>query len=110
MTSLLDSLLADTIERLIRIANPDRIVQLGRPVSGESRTDEEVLLLIIVPGCFDETRTRWDEAKRLRAALPSYPLRCNLVLFTAEQFDRFRHYPNHLIAEALRDGEVVFER
>ncbi len=41
---------------------------------------------------------------------PSVGLPIDLLLFTPEEVEQWRHTTHHVVSEALREGKVLYER
>lgn len=105
-----DELLARVVDTLVREADPLQIYLFGSRARGDARPDSDMDLLIVEPGPFDETRSRREELGRLWRALGGIPVSKDLLLYTPEEVEHCRGGRNHVIARALREGRLLYER
>ena len=42
--------------------------------------------------------------------LPSVGVPIDLLLYTPEEVEQWRHTTNHVVSEAMREGKVLYER
>lgn len=93
---------------IVREINPDTVILFGSQARGEARPDSDVDLLIVVPEPFSPQHSRRQETARLYLALRALGIAKDLLLYSREEFERFRDSPHHIIGRALREGRVVY--
>ena len=95
----------------IRVAaDPQRILLFGSQARGEARADSDVDLLVVLE------RERWahastyEEMSRLHAMIPRPNVAVDVLVFTPEEVEDYRTARNSVVARALKDGVVLYER
>lgn len=103
---LVDALRSAVLQRL----TPLLVVLFGSQARGTSNPDSDIDLLVIDDQPFSPRRSRrriiGDIRRSIRA--DSYPV--DVLLFDAAELARWRETTNHVIARALREGVVLYER
>ncbi|MFA6108505.1 MAG: nucleotidyltransferase domain-containing protein [Candidatus Latescibacterota bacterium] len=94
------------VSTIAKACNPDRILLFGSAVNGTSGPDSDLDLLVIM----DTDLPRHRRAAPLRLLFDPYPCPMDILVYTSQEVDRWRGATNHIIAEALRTGRVVYER
>lgn len=101
---------AETLEwvvsTIVRGCEPERIVLFGSVAKGAWDLDSDLDLLVIAHS--DLPRHR--RAAPLRLLFEPYPCPMDILVYTPAEVSRWRHVTNHIVAEALRTGKVVYER
>ena len=67
-------------------------------------------LLVVEDGPFADEGARGDEMVRLWDALAPFRTPTDLVVVTESEADAWGQTTNHIVARALREGVVVYER
>jgi len=99
------AVLADIVARIVRAAQPKRIILLGSAARGEMGPDSDLDLLVIKGGKFDQDRVTVAIYRALRGK--GAPV--DIVVVTPEQVERYRNTHCLVICPALRDGKVVYD-
>jgi uncharacterized protein len=101
------------LARIIRIItqeiDPRQIILFGSQARGTPHPDSDFDFLIVQDRPFT-TKTRRREMSRLWRLLAHFPISQDILIFTPEEVDEWRHSTNHVIARALREGEIIYER
>jgi predicted nucleotidyltransferase len=100
-------LLGRMVDIIVREADPLAIIQFGSYARGDARPDSDVDLLVIERRPFGPGRSRIKEAARLYRALGDRPASKDLLLYSQEEVESWRHTRNHVIAHAYREGRLL---
>jgi predicted nucleotidyltransferase len=101
---------AALVDALCRAGNPRTIVLFGSQARGESNERSDLDLLVVEEAEDWRAPTRRQEIGRLRRALPRIGCPIDLLLFTTAEMIRWRGAQNHVVAEAMERGVVLYER
>lgn len=101
-----DPLVAEVVRRLVRELDPDRIILFGSRARGEHRPHSDLDLLIIKAS--DEPPHRRDARAYRAVGVVGVPK--DLLWYTPEEVEMWSHSVNHVIATALREGRVVYDK
>jgi len=108
--SVSDDLLAQMAQVIVREVKPERIILFGSHARGEARPDSDVDLLVIEREDFGKQRSRRREASLLWRALARFPVPKDIVVYSQAEAAAWKDSPGHLVARALREGRVLYER
>jgi uncharacterized protein len=93
-----------------RAADPQLVVLFGSHARHEAREDSDIDLLIVADAQSWKSPTRRQEIGRLRRALPRVGHSIDVLLFTPSEVEQWRTARNHVIARALAEGLILYER
>jgi uncharacterized protein len=97
------ALLADIVKRIVRAAEPEKIVLFGSAARGTMGPDSDVDLLVIKGGKFNRHRVTTAIYRSL-----SGEIGVDAVVVTPEEVQQYRHTHCLVICPALREGKVVY--
>jgi uncharacterized protein len=110
MVTVSDEQLASLAQRIIDLANPRRVILFGSQATETAREGSDIDLLIVGDRPMGETGSRRREIARIRRGLPLLGIPIDILLFTPDEVERWRHTTNHVVSDALREGRVLYER
>lgn len=105
-----ESLLRQMVDVIVRERSPEAIILFGSRARGDARADSDVDLLVIEKEPFSPQRSRRKEVARMQMALRELPLSKDILLYSREEFERWRNSLNHLAGRACREGRVLHGR
>ena len=105
-----ERLLQKIVDVIVRERSPQVIILFGSRARGDARADSDVDLLIIEQEPFSPQRSRRKEVAHLQMALRRLPFSKDILLYSREEFEHWRHSFNHLIGRASREGKVLHGR
>lgn len=85
-------------------------ILFGSRARGDARADSNVDLVVVEAEPFGPDRDRGAEETRLRRALAEFHAPKDILVYSLDEADRWRSSLNHVLARALREGEVLYER
>jgi len=100
----------EMIDTIVPLASPDQIILFGSRGRDAARETSDVDLIVVVHENFGPTRSRRQELVRLLRALSRFAVPKDILLFSRDEVARWRGSLNHVIARAIREGKVVYER
>lgn len=110
MTRVDDALLERMVQVIVDEVDPEQVILFGSRARGDARTDSDVDLVIIEASPFGPDRNRRAEAARLSRALAGFRVSKDILVFSRYEVDYWRDSLNHVLARALREGKVLYER
>ncbi len=104
----------DLLHRMVRAivdeVDPEQVILFGSRARGEARDTSDIDLLVIEAEPFGPGRSRRGEMNRLYKALRSFRPPTDILVFSKEDVEYWRDSLNHVLARALREGKVLYER
>ncbi len=110
MRQVTDEVIQEMVQALVRAGDPERIVIFGSRARGEGGPGSDVDLLVIDSRPFGPTRSRREALARLYRSLQGMGVAKDILLYSADEVEYWRDSINHVLADALREGRVVYER
>jgi predicted nucleotidyltransferase len=110
MATLSNDQLASLAERIVRLVKPRQVILFGSQARGTASVGSDIDLLIVGDRPAEETWSRRQEIGRIRRGLPLIGLPIDILLFTPEEVEKWRHTTNHVVSQALREGRALYER
>lgn len=94
------------VSTIVRGCDPDRIILFGSAAHGTWGLDSDLDILVIA----DSDLPRHRRATALRLLFDPYPCPMDILVYTPQEVAAWGGATNHVVAEALRTGKVVYER
>ncbi len=91
--------------KIVELANPDRVILLGSAATGEMTADSDLDLLVVEP---QVSNTR-QESIRLRAALEDVPLPIDVIVMSRQWFDDTKNIIGGIAYPAHKYGRILYE-
>ena len=95
----------EIVRRIVEVAQPERIILFGSAARGEMMPDSDLDLLVVKSGVH-----RRHLAQQIYLNLIGVGRAVDIVVVTPEDIEHYRDAPGLVIAPALRDGKVIYER
>ncbi|MEO5351746.1 MAG: nucleotidyltransferase domain-containing protein [Magnetococcus sp. XQGC-1] len=109
MTTINDDLLAMRT-RIVETIQPQRIILFGSHARGDAQPESDVDLLVITAETYGPQNSRRKAMARLWQLLADIPVSKDIVLFSNAEVAQWCTAKNHVIARAMREGRVLYER
>lgn len=100
-------LLRQMVGVLVQTTDPESIILFGSQARGDASDSSDVDLLVIDRQPFSSTHRRQDEVTRLYLALRKFPVSTDVLLYSHDEFEQWKHSLNHVIGRAYREGKVL---
>ena len=110
MNILTETLLNEMVKVIVQETSPRRIILFGSHVQGNINPNSDVDLLIIDDKPFGPGRSRRKEMGLLWRSLARFFIPIDILLYSADEVEKWRDSKNHVIAQAMQGGRVVYER
>ena len=99
-----DNVIAEIVRRVVRVAEPDRIILFGSAARGEMGPDSDLDFLVIKSGAYDRAQLEGD----IYVAMSGVGLAADFVLVTPQQVERYKRSKSLIIYPALNEGVEVY--
>ena len=103
-------LLQQMVQTIIKEVSPETIILFGSRARGDARADSDVDLLVVETEPFSPQRSRRKEAARLYMALRDLAVSKDILLYSRDEFERWKNSLNHVVGRAHREGRVLHDR
>ena len=110
MTDLTEHVMEKMVRVIVDTVNPEQIILFGSHAKGQARPHSDVDLLIVESDPFDAKRSRRKEMAKLWRVLASFPFGKDILVYSRDEIEHWRHSLNNVIARALREGRILYER
>ena len=98
------AILADIVQRVVRAADPEKIILFGSAARGTMGPNSDLDLLVIKGGKFDRHRVTTAIYRNMSGAIG-----IDAVVVTPEEVERYRDTHCLVICPALKEGKVVYD-
>ena len=105
-----EMLLQEMVQTLVKEVSPETIILFGSRARGDARADSDVDLLVVETEPFSPQRSRRKEAARLYMALRGLAISKDILLYSRDEFERWKNSMNHVVGRAHREGRVLHGR
>ena len=96
--------------RINTAADPEQVILFGSHARGEAGPDSDVDLIVVEAEPFGPERDRFAEALRLWRTLDGFRVAADVLVYSRDEVEYWRDSLNHVLARALREGRVLYER
>ncbi len=110
MAEVTDDLLDSMVRVIVDAVDPEQVILFGSHARGDARRDSDVDLIVIEAEPFEAGRNRHDEMVRLGRALTGFRVPKDVLVFSRDEVEYWRDSINHVLARALREGRLLYER
>lgn len=97
--------LQQILERVVEVAQPEKIILFGSVVRGEMEPESDVDLLVVVRG----TVHRRDLAGKIYRNLHGVPVPVDVVVVTEDDIETFSDKIGTILHPALKEGIILYE-
>ena len=111
---------ADAIDKMVQAivaeADPEQVLLFGSRARGDHGEHSDVDLIVVEAEPFGPERSRYREMNRLRRAVRSpgvgaeIEVGVDILVYSLAEVEYWRDSINHVLARALREGRVLYER
>ena len=110
MTQVTDTLIDGMVQAIVDEVDPEQVILFGSRGRGDERKDSDVDLVVVEAEPFGPERSRHKEMVRLYHAVAGFPIAADVLVYSRDDVDFWRDSLNHVLARALREGRVLYER
>lgn len=95
--------LNEIVRRIVRAAQPERIILFGSAARGEGDAESDIDVLVV-----KQCAQRREVAGRIYRALIGVGRAVDVVVATPADVERYRNSPSMVIAPAMSEGRVIY--
>jgi len=90
--------------------NPVKAFLFGSYARGNATLDSDIDILIVEDKPFTHDNSRRNEILRIRRALSFIKHPKDVLLYSSDEIDKWKNSKNHVVAQCLSEGKVIYER
>ena len=98
------------VRAIVSAIDPDQIILFGSRARGTDRANSDVDLLIVHSKPFSADSSRHKVTVRAYQALSGMGVAKDILVYSRPEIEYWRDSLNHVVARALREGRVLYER
>ena len=110
MGQLSDAVLEQMVQKIVEEVDPEQVILFGSRARGDMRAESDVDLVVVESKPFGQDRSRRLETARLYRSLSGFGIAKDILLYSSDEVEYWRDSLNHVLARALREGRVLYER
>ena len=105
-----DALLERMVCAIVEEVDPEQIILFGSRARGDATPESDFDFIVVEAEPFGDGRSRHAEEVRLYRALAGCGIPKDVLVYSRDEAEHWRDSPNHVLARALREGKVLYER
>lgn len=110
MTQVTDAILQQMVKAIVEEVDPEQVILFGSRARGDDRENSDVDLMVVESEPFGPGRSRHGEMVKLYHALADFRVAADVLVYSQDDVAYWRDSLNHVLARALREGKVLYER
>ena len=99
-------ILRQIVDRVRKVADPQRIVLFGSQARSEARENSDFDILVVQPS----QAPRFERSAPIYAALADLPVEVEVVVYTPREIEDWSGVPQAFVTTAIREGKLLYER
>ena len=104
------ALLDRMVQAIVNEADPEQVILFGSRARGDATAESDFDLIVVEAEPFGAGRSRHAEEVRLYRVLAGCGVSKDVLVYSRDEADHWRDSLNHVLARALREGKVLYER
>lgn len=110
MSPDIEKLIEEMTAIIVREVDPKQVILFGSQARGTARPESDLDFLIVQDHPFVPGQTRRKQMGRIWRLLARFPISQDILVYTPDEVEEWKQSKNHVIARALREGRLVYER
>ena len=95
---------------IVREIDPKQVILFGSQAKGAARPASDIDFLVVQDHPFVPGHTRRQQMTKLWRLLARFPISQDILVYTPDEVEEWRQSKNHVIARAIREGKLLYER
>ncbi len=110
MSQEIEQLIEEMTAIIVREVDPKQVILFGSQAKGTARPDSDLDFLVVQDHPFAPGQTRRHQMGRIWRLLARFPVSQDILVYTPDEVEEWSQSKNHVIARALREGKLLYER
>ncbi len=110
MIEVTQHVLDEMVKVIVQTVNPEQIILFGSRAKSQESSRSDIDLLIVESEPFGKERSRRKEMAKLWRTLARFQIPKDILLYSRDEVEYWRDSLNNVVARALREGLVLYER
>ena len=110
MIQVTDEILDRMVRAIVEEVDPEQVILFGSRARGDAGEESDVDLVVVETEPFGKTRSRRLEAVRLWKALSDFVVPKDILVYSRDEVELWRGSIHHVLARALREGTILYNR
>jgi len=110
MATITDALIQEITDVIVQTVNPQQVILFGSLACGAGGPDSDLDILIVKDQAPGLGQSRRQEMAQLWRLLARFDISKDILIYSRDEIERWRDTKNHIIAHALREGRLLYER
>ncbi len=102
--SLTQETLDEIVQRIVSVADPERIILFGSAVSGRIGRNSDVDLLVV-----KSEVNRLELARKIYSRLHGVNEAVDVIVVSPEDLEQYRNNPALIISSAIAEGRIIYD-
>jgi len=104
--SMLTGKLEEIVRRIVKVADPDRIILFGSFAYGNPHEESDIDLLVVM----NSELPRYKRSVPIYKALADLLIPIDIIVYTPQEIEEWSDVPQAFITSILKKGKVIYEK
>ena len=100
----LDNILKETIQRILSVVQPKKVVLFGSASRGEMHKDSDIDILVVVQTGTHRRKT----AQKIYRNMVGVGFAVDIIVVTEDDLEKFKDNPGMVIRPAIEEGKILY--
>ena len=110
MIRVTDAIIGQMVRAIVDEVDPEQVILFGSRGRGDFTESSDVDLIVVEAEPFGFGRSRHRELLKLRRVVRPFRAAVDVLVYSCEDVAYWRDSLNYVLARALREGQVLYER
>lgn len=100
----------DIVNSISKVIKAEKVILFGSYAKNEAGQESDLDLLVVCNGKNGGIEKRRKKLGNIYRSLSHIKIEKDILLFSTEEFEHWKNSINHMIANACKDGRILYER
>ena len=110
MKKVTHAVIDQMVQAIVGETDPEMVILFGSRARGDFRVHSDVDLIVVEAEPFGPQRSRHKEMLRLRQVVRPFAVPVDVLVYSQDDVEYWRDSLNYVLARALREGRVLYQR